>query len=63
MERIKLKESTSETFALVAKMITIWIFLDNAAKHNHEILQIDGHNVFLHGDLDDEIYMQVPSGF
>lgn len=63
METIKLKESTSETFAFVAKMITVRIFLDIAAKHNHEVHQIDVHNVFLHGDLDDEVYMQVPPGF
>ena len=53
----------TETFSPVAKMITVRLFLDLAAKNNHEIHQMDVHNVFLHGDLQEEVYIKVPLGF
>lgn len=52
-----------ETFALVAKMSTVRIFLDIAAKQDYEVHQMDVHNAFLHGDLDEEVYMKLPPGF
>ena len=52
-----------ETFAPVAKMKMVRLFLDLAAKMNHEVHQMDVHNVFLHGDLHEEVYMKLPPGF
>ena len=52
-----------ETFAPVAKMNTIRILLSLAAHYNWQLLQYDVKNVFLHGDLDQEIYMNIPLGF
>ena len=52
-----------ETFAPIAKMNTVRILLSLAAHYNWQLLQYDVKNVFLHGDLDEEIYMNIPSGF
>ena len=52
-----------ETFALVAKMVTIRVFLVVTATMNWEVHQMDVHNVFLHGDLTKEVYMKLPPGF
>ena len=53
----------SETFVLVAKMSTIRITLDLAAHYGWKLQQYDVTNAFLHGDLEEEIYMDVPPGF
>ncbi|RVW17568.1 Retrovirus-related Pol polyprotein from transposon RE1 [Vitis vinifera] len=52
-----------ETFAPVAKMNTVRILLSLVAHYNWQLLQYDVKNAFLHGDLDEEINMNIPPEF
>ena len=53
----------SDTFSPVAKLTSIQLFISLAATHGWELHQPDLKNVFLHGDLAEEIYMEQPLGF
>ena len=52
-----------KTFAPVTKMNTVRILLSLAVHYNWQLLQYDVKNTFLHGDLDEEICMNIPPGF
>ncbi|BBN70448.1 hypothetical protein Prudu_1477S000700 [Prunus dulcis] len=49
-----------ETFAPVAKLNTVHVLLSLATNHDWPLLQFDVKNAFLHGDLKEEIYMDLP---
>ena len=52
-----------ETFAPVAKMNTVRIILSLAAHFGWAMHQFDVKNAFLHGSLEEEVYMEIPPSY
>jgi hypothetical protein len=52
-----------EIFSLVAKLTSISFFLYVVATFDFEVESMDVKKTFLHGDLEEEIYMKQPEGF
>ncbi|GJW89758.1 retrovirus-related pol polyprotein from transposon TNT 1-94 [Tanacetum coccineum] len=52
-----------ESFAPVARIKTIRIFIANAASKNMTIYQMDIKTTFLNGELKEEVYVYQPEGF
>ena len=53
----------SETYSPVIKPSTIRIIFTLAALHAWPIHQVDVNNAFLHGTLNEQVFMQQPPGF
>jgi hypothetical protein len=52
-----------ETYALVARLKAIRILLAYACAHNIKLYQIDVKSAFLNGYINEEVYVEQPSGF
>ncbi|GJY12387.1 retrovirus-related pol polyprotein from transposon TNT 1-94 [Tanacetum coccineum] len=52
-----------ESFAPVARLEAIRIFLANAASKNMTVYQMDMKTAFLNGELKEEVYVSQPEGF
>ena len=52
-----------EIFSPVVKMTSIRTILSIAASQDLEVEQLEVKTAFLHGDLEEEIYMEQPEGF
>ena len=52
-----------DTYALMARITTIWVLIALASIYKLEIHQMDVKTAFLNRELDEEIYMQQPEGF
>ena len=53
----------TEIFSPVVKMTTIRVILSIVAAENLHLEQLDVKTAFLHGDLEEDIYMVQPEGF
>jgi hypothetical protein len=52
-----------ETFATVAILEAIRMFLAYSCHKNFKVYQMDVKSTFLNGDLEEEVYMEQPKGF
>jgi hypothetical protein len=52
-----------ETFAPVARLEAIRMFLSYSCHKNFKVYQMDVKSAFLNGDLEEEVYMEQPEGF
>jgi hypothetical protein len=52
-----------ETYAPVARLEAIRILLAYACAYNIELYQIDVKSAFLNGYINEEVYIEQPSGF
>ncbi|KAK4402749.1 Retrovirus-related Pol polyprotein from transposon RE1 [Sesamum angolense] len=53
----------TDSFSPVAKVVTVRLFLTIATSHGWPIHQLDVNNAFLHGYLDEDLYMLPPEGY
>lgn len=55
-------EDLTETFAPMTKLTTVKCILALTSQREWPLFQLDVNNVFLHGDLEEDIYMVPPPG-
>ena len=53
----------SDTFSPVAKLTSVCLFISLVASYDWDLHRLNIKNIFLHGDLQEEVYMEQPPGF
>ena len=53
----------SDTFSPVAKLISFRLFISLVASYDWDLHQLDIKNAFLHGDVQEEVYIEQPPMF
>jgi hypothetical protein len=53
----------TDAYSPIVKHSSIHTFLSLVAMHNYELEQLNVKTAFLHGDLEEDIYMDQPVGF
>ena len=53
----------SKTFSCVAKISSVRILISMTTNLGWPLFQLDVNNAFLHGDLQEEVYMEQPPEF
>jgi hypothetical protein len=61
--RYKSRLDYTDVYSPVVKHSSIRTFLSLVAMHDYELEQLDVKTAFLHGDLEEDIYMDQPEGF
>jgi hypothetical protein len=52
-----------KTYSLIAKITTVRVIIVTATTKGWSLHQMDVMNIFLHGDLQEEMYMEQPLGY
>ena len=56
-------EDFDDIYAPVARLESLRILLSISVKQNHTLRQLDIKSAFLYGDIDGEIYLELPEGY
>lgn len=51
-----------ETFAPIARLEAIRIFLAFSRFHNFKVYEVDFESTFMNGDIEEEVYIEQPEG-
>ena len=53
----------SDTFSPIARLTFVHLFISLVVSYDWDLYQLDIRNAFLHGNLQEEVYMKQPPSF